>query len=367
MFEMKNNINSIKKNASRIFLILMTVLSFTSCENEFDSDKKPNNSNNLPPEISSVSETREDKPVTQGVLEGSYIVRGKNLGTFTSITINDYPVLVSPALGTDGLIFIKIPENAPYVGQDNILKIENPAGYATYDFSLLTIDEFTEATVNGVKVVNIIGGDFTDTKSVTFVSGSEETGDLVERPAEIISVSETMVTAAVPSGVEQAYIYVETTRGAVAQSDSYGFSYSIYIDELHSEWSIGGWGGSQDLASTEQALGQYSIKSVREGWAGLTFTVPNIRFDEYESITVSIYGTGASGDTVTLAINDFDGGAEQQELVLVPGEWTKFVIPLNDFYPTGGAPDKITRLDFQESSNTGQAQYIFYVDDFGFL
>ena len=127
------------------------------------------------------------------------------------------------------------------------------------------------------------------------------------------------------------------------------------------------WGGTFDVQATDPALGQYSIQSVREGWSGLTFLPPNIAFDEYDSITVSIYGTGAPGDSVTLAINDFDGSASHQQLVLVPGQWTKFVIPLSDFYPNGGEPDTIFRLDFQESSNTGQAQYIFYVDDFGFL
>src|SRR5690606_18113968 len=231
----------------------------------------------------------------------------------------------------DNLAFVRVPAGAPYIDQPNIMRLETLGGVVEYDFSLLTIEGFTEETVDGVKLVHLMGGDFTDTSSVTFVSGSEEDGNLVEAPATIVSISQTVVTVEVPSGVEQAFIYLATSRGAVAQSESYGFSYSIYIDELNPEWTTSEWGGTHDLASTEVALGQFSIKSIREGWSGLTF-LPNITvpFDEYDSITVSIYGTGAAGDSVTLAINDFDGGATHQNLVLVPGQWTKYTIPLSN-------------------------------------
>lgn len=353
------------KSLFSYFFIWIGLLA-TSCDSEFnDSSSIPRNTE--PPKITSVSTAIEDEVVSQGVLENTYIIRGESLGSTLKIYFNGYQTSFNPALITDNVIFVTIPEEAPYVGQANILRVETLYGAAEYDFSLLTITGFTEETVNGVKLVHLMGGDFTDTESVTFVSGSEEAGNLVELEATIVSVSETLVTVEVPAGVEQAYIYLATTRGAVAQSESYGFSYAIYIDELNAEWSVDGWGGTQDLFSTEQALGLYSIKSVREGWSGLTFWAPNIPFNDYEAITVTIYGTGAPGDSVTLAINDFDGAASHQNLELVPGQWTKFVIPLSDFYPNGGTPDSIFRLDFQESSNTGLAQYIFYVDDFGFL
>ncbi|WP_373056529.1 hypothetical protein [Zunongwangia sp. H14] len=345
-------------------LLLALVFSTVSCESEFDVDEIEGG--NEPPVIESVSEVQEDIPVTQGVLENTYIVRGKNFATLTEIYINGMRAGFNPALTTDNLTFVTIPEEAPYVGQENKLRFVNLAGESSYDFSLLTIEDFTEATTeDGIKTVTLTGGDFTETSSVLFVSGTEEAGNLVERPAEILSVSETEVTVAVPDGVEQAYIYVETARGAVAQSDSYGFSYSIYIDSLNEDWTMSQWGGTYDLQVTNPALGQYSIQSVREGWSGLTFnpTTP-ISFTEYDAITVSIYGTGDPGDMVNVALNDF---AATVGVELVPNQWTKFVIPLSDFYPNGGAPATITRIDFQEASNTGKPQYIFYVDDFGFL
>ena len=358
---------SLKLNNLFLLLLLLGIsVGVVSCENEFETEGS-NTGANEPPVINSVSEAREDVPVTQGVLENTYIIRGKNFSSLTEIYFNGVRTGFNPALTTDTLTFATIPENAPYVGQTNTLQMVNLYGSAEYDFSLLNIEEYTEATIDGVKTVTLIGGDFSETTSVTFVSGSEEEGNLVEREAEILSISETEVTVEVPSGVEQAYIYLETARGAVAQSDSYGFSYSIYIDELNPDWEMSQWGGTYDLETTEPALGQYSIQSVREGWSGLTFIAPDIPFDEYEAITVSLYGTGDPGDSVILAINDFDGNASHQQIELLPGEWKKVVIPLSSFYPNGGEPATIFRLDFQESSNTGKAQYVFYVDDFGFL
>ncbi|WMI68595.1 hypothetical protein [Mangrovimonas sp. YM274] len=346
-------------------VMIIAALQLTSCENDFKDAPTPDASE--PPVITSVSEVSEDVVVTQGVLNSTYIIRGEYLGSLLKVYFNGYQTGFNPALVTDNVAFVTVPEQAPYVNQPNILRLETLGGSVEYDFSLLTITDFTEETVDGVKLVHLMGGDFTDTATVTFVSGTEEDGNLVELEAEIVSIAPELVTVKVPDGVEQAYIYLATTRGAVARSDSYGFSYSIYIDDLHPDWTVGEWGGTHELYSTEHAIGQYSIKCIREAWSGFTFWVPNIPFDEYDAITVSVYGTGAPGDTVTLAINDFDGAATHQPIQLIPGEWNKVVIPLSDFYPNGGAPSSIFRLDFQESSNTGLAQYIFYIDDFGFL
>lgn len=350
-------------SVSRYLMVAFLTAVLWSCENEFK--KEDTEPNTAPPQITSVSEAREDVAVTQGVLGATYIIRGQNLSSLVSVHFNGVQSGFNPALLTDQIAFVRVPEEAPYVDQPNIMRIETLGGVVEYDFSLLTIEGFTEETVNGVKVVNIMGGDFTDVSSVTFVSGSEEMGNLQERPAEIVSVSQTQVTAEVPSGVTQAFIYVQTSRGAIAQSESYGFTYSIYIDELNADWSTGEWGGTHDLASTEVALGQFSVKSVREGWAGLTFWPDNadVNFSDYQSISVQIYGVGDIV-SVNLALNDFESLVTLQ---LEPGEWKKFVIPLSDFYPNGGAPDEIWRIDFQESSNTGLSQYVFYIDDFGFL
>lgn len=356
-------INNIRTSLGNLALALLAVFALAACENEFKSDDAEPST--APPEVTSVSEAREDKVVTQGVLGSTYIIRGKNLNSMVSIQFNGHDAGFNPALLTNEIAFVTVPEEAPFLDQPNVMRIETLGGVIEYDFSLLTIEGFTEETLSGSKVVNLMGGDFRDVSKVTFVSGSEETNDLVEREATIVSVSQTQVTAEVPAGVTQAFIFLETSRGAVAQSDSYGFSYSIYIDGLNEDWQTSEWGGTHDLASQEVALGQTSIKSIREAWSGLTFLPENadINFADYQSVTVQIYGAGDI-KSVNLALNDF---AAQVTLTLTPGEWTKFTIPLSDFYPNGGAPDEIFRMDFQESSNTGLPQYIFYVDDFGFL
>ncbi len=358
------NINYIKKNLKGFFLTIVAVVSLTSCNNEFTSDDPTFGGTPSAPIITSVSEAREDVVVTQGVLESTYIIRGENLATLSKVYFNGYQASVNTAFVTDNVAFVTVPEDAPYVGQANIMRIETLGGILDYDFSLLTIEEFTEEFIGAVKVVNIIGGDFSDTSTVTFVSGNEDEGTLVERQAEILSISETVVVAAVPDGVEQAFIFLETSRGAISQSDSYGFNYSIYIDSLHPDWTLGGWGGTFEDPSTEIALGASSVKSVREGWSGLTYSVDaGINLNDYQFLTVQLYGTGAVGDKVNLAFNDFETSVE---LELVPGVWTKYLIPISDWYPSG-APSSVTRLDFQEASNTGLVEYIFYVDDFGFI
>lgn len=356
-------INYIRINAIKFAVAILAVFALAACENDFKSDD--DEPTTAPPEVTSVSEAREDKEVRQGVLGSTYIIRGKNLSSMVSIEFNGFNAGFNPALLTDELAFVQVPEEAPFLDQANIMRVETLGGVIEYDFSLLTVESFTEETLNGVKVVNLMGGDFTDVAKVTFVSGSEETNNLEEREATIVSISQTQVTVEVPAGVTQAFIFVETSRGAVAQSESFGFSYSIYIDGLNADWQTSEWGGTHDLASSEVALGQSSIKSVREAWSGLTFVPENadIKFSDYQSVTVQIFGAGDT-KAVNLALNDF---ATQVTLQLTPGEWTKFTIPLSDFYPNGGAPDEIFRMDIQEASNTGLPQYIFYVDDFGFL
>lgn len=360
---MKNILLKMKANLPMMFLFL-GVFSLISCDSEFDVDR-PDTGGTAPPVIHSVSEAREDVEVTQGVLESTYIIRGENLSTLTEIYFNGTRAGFNPALGTDNLIFVTVPEEAPFVGQDNVLRLVNLAGSTEYDFSLLTITDFSEGTTEeGIKTVTLYGGDFSETSSVTFTSGTEEDGNLVEREAEILSVSETEVTVAVPAGIEQAFIYLETSRGAVAQSDSYGFNYSIFIDQLNEDWTMSQWGGTFDVQNTDPALGEFSIKSTREAWSGLTFLPSTpISWNAYNTLTVSIYGT-APDQKINVAINDFNGVVL---ISTVQGQWTKFNIPLSSFYPNGGAPAVINRIDFQEASNTGSAQYIFYVDDFGFL
>ena len=353
------------------FLILfMAAVSFTSCESEFDVDELEGG--NEPPVVTSVSEAQEDIPVTQGVLENTYIIRGENFSSLTEIWINGVRAGFNPALTTDNLTFTTIPENAPFVGQENKLRLVNLAGETTYDFSLLTIEDFTEATTEeGVSTVTLIGGDFTETTKVTFTSGTEEDGNLIENEATILSVSETEVTVEVPSGVEQAFIYLETAGGAVAQSESYGFSNPIFIDELNENVNFdGSWNGSQDPQATEQALGEFSIKRTYTQWGGLqlTFTEP-ISTDDFSALLLKVYG-GSNASILRISFNGLNNDNIGKQITVEEGQWNTFALQLNDSeFWGGGAPhDQIESIVIQElSGNANAAEWIYYFDDLGFI
>ncbi|MEM9338010.1 MAG: hypothetical protein AAGA66_04730 [Bacteroidota bacterium] len=344
------------------FIALAAMMVMTSCENEFKADEISPNTN--PPTVLSISTILEDQEVTQGVLQGSYMVRGENLSSLVSIQINGLEASFNPALLTDGLTFVNIPVNTPLTGS-NTMRIETLGGVTEVDFPLLRITGFTENVVGGVKVVELEGVGFSYAPSVSFQTGSAALGNLVVRESNVVSFTDTTIVAEVPDGVIQAFITVSTERGATDVSDSYGFSLPLFTDELSAGWEVAGWGGSQEPSATEQALGTASIKSVREAWSGLTLNPEvGVDFNEYEFISVQIYG-GTNATRVKLALNgDFESGLE---LDITPDSWNQFVIRLTDFYLSGTEPDEITRIDFQEFSGSGESEYIFYVDDLGFL
>ncbi|GGK53477.1 MULTISPECIES: hypothetical protein [Flavobacteriaceae] len=351
------------------FLILFSVGFFiTSCENEFADDKVSHSTK--PPVITSVSEAREDTPVQQGVLENVYYIRGEALSSVVSIKYNGYEAGFNPVFVSDDLIISKIPEGAPYISDSNTLTIETLYGVVNYDFSLLSLEEFTEEIVDGKSAVILHGGDFTDVNRVIFQSGTEETGDLVEKEATIMSVSQTEVVVEVPAGIVQAFIYVFTSRGAIVQSASYGFNYPMFTDELSPGWEIGGWDGDNALSSAI-ALGSTSIeRSATANWGGLTFTPGDdsetLFWGDYRTVSFQIYSANSSTKRVKLAFNDFSNA--EFYLTLVPNQWTKFVLPLSGFYPAGTAPETITRIDFQMAAEDGDAgPYLYYLDQFGFI
>lgn len=348
-------------------LIVFTLLGLgNSCTNEFNESDFPIDQSTEPPIIISVSEAREDTPVQQGVLENVYYIRGEHLGSLTSIKYNGYEAGYNPVYVTDNLIISQIPEEAPYLNGINKLRIETLYGVTEYDFSLLTITEFTEEIIDGKSAVILHGGDFSEVNRVLFVSGTEEAGNLVEREATIMqAVTQTNVVVEVPAGVVQAFIYV-FSRGAVVQSASYGFNYPIFTDALNG-WTIGGWDGSQELSS-EIALGSTSIKRESLNWGGLTLfpeeDAEDLVVADYRTVSFQIYPANSETTRVNLAFNDF---SVIHEVDLIPGQWNKLVIPLNEIFPAGTAPETITRIDFQEASGSTSPPFLFYLDNFGFI
>ncbi|MEL7148998.1 MAG: hypothetical protein AAFO69_21675, partial [Bacteroidota bacterium] len=328
----KNTINQI----GQFGLALMVLITFVACENDFDGgDDDPNTK---PPSITSVSEVQEDVEVTQGVLEGTYILRGENLSSMISVSFNGQAAGFNPALLTDEIAFVKVPEETPLLDQSNVMRIETLGGVVEVDFPILHIEEFTETTRDGVKVVVLQGAGFDNDPKVTFVSGSEALGNLVERAATVVSVSDTEIVAEVPSGITQAFIFVETSRGAIAQSASYGFVLAAYLDELNTDFAVEGWGGDEDYASTEVALGETSIKKTYQQWAGLKWRIGSpISTRDFSTMVIKIYG-GTNASRLRISFNDLNNNDIGYVVEVKEGEWNSFSLPLKDEQFWDGAP-----------------------------
>jgi len=99
-----------------------------------------------------------------------------------------------------------------------------------------------------------------------------------------------------------------------------------------------------------KAFGEFSIKSQSDLFGAISlFTVDpeGIDITSYESVSIQIYSENSN--KLKFALNDFSNTDPEFFIDLVPGQWNKFVIKLDDFYPKGGRPDKLFRIDLQES------------------
>ncbi|UOB16745.1 hypothetical protein [Abyssalbus ytuae] len=356
---------------------LIPVLSFqlfsTSCENEFN-DPESFDINTNPPVITSIAEARENTPVEQGVLENIYYIKGKNLGSITSLKYNGYEAGFNPVFVTDNLIISTIPAEAPAVSEINKVRVQTPYGVAEYDFRLLTIESFETGNDGTSDIVTLYGGDFSALEKVIFFSGSEENNNLVETEAEVVDYGAGFITVRVPEGTTQAFIRVNTTLGASTVSESYGFNFPLFVDSINPDWHIDGWNNDGSGVTDEVAIGQYSVKANLVGWGGLNFQVNDddhnlgAKFDNYSTLVFKAYATEANQQLV-LDVNDGEVHWDGENAIEIsnpdygwePGDWTPVEIKLSDLYPGGTEPTTIWRMYFQIEQGT------FYIDDMGFL
>jgi hypothetical protein len=125
-------------------------------------------------------------------------------------------------------------------------------------------------------------------------------------------------------------------------------------------WTGNGWGGTKDVASTEQA--RSGTKSVKINYTSGGYGVPwqlgggNISLGGYKSLKVSIYGgAGSNGKSVNIGFNEKDGKTVQ----VVEGQWTDFDIPLSQI----SADATLTHLYFKNYSASGD--FTIYIDNLG--
>lgn len=222
------------------------------------------------------------------------------------------------------------------------------------------IDINANVTITGTNLDLVASVSFSDT-----VAGKTRTVTTFE------SQSPTQIVVKVPTGSSSGKLTfgIKNSTLTVKSSALLGVNgfppppIILYNDALTSTWNGwigGGWGGTKDLASTEQA--KSGTKSAKIAYDASGYGVPlqlggaNIALDGYTTLKLSIYGgAGSDGKSVNIGFNEQDG----KTVTLVEGQWNDFAIPLSQI----STATTLTHLYIKKYSSGGA--YTIYVDDLG--
>ena len=208
------SISNFPKKTIHLIFILLSILFLDSCGSD-DAIIPP-----MPPEITEISNA-EGELVEQGVIGETYNIHGLNFNNVTSITFNGYEINLNEVVINNELIQVVIPENTPYLDQDNTIVVTTNDGSFSIDFSLLTIENITTETIDGYNVVYINGGDFASLEEVIIDPSSTEENDEIN--AVIFEFDSSKITISRPEGISQAMIIVKTSLGAIVSYGPYSF------------------------------------------------------------------------------------------------------------------------------------------------
>ncbi|MEB0262211.1 MULTISPECIES: IPT/TIG domain-containing protein [unclassified Mucilaginibacter] len=310
-----------------------------------------------------------DSTVTNGKLNNQYAILGENLLTTNAVLFNGASVYFNPALITDKVIIITIPDGTPFgPSQSNKLTVVTKYGKVDFDFSIQqpppSVTNFNPLAAGSGDIVTINGKIFNGVTGVKFD----------DVPAEIVGTpTNTQIRVKVPAGVVQSYIYVTTPGGTAKSVSSFGFKYIIYDDVLSAGWGGQGSGGYDGYGSTRKynstehpKRGANAIAvtvdngygALQLGYGGATL---NVTTAGLKSLKFSIYGGAGfkAGDRVQVVINGNYGKAYPVEVTV--GAYTDYTIKLSDL----GDPATISEITFQTLGVA--APGTFYVDDLGFI
>ena len=310
-----------------------------------------------------------DSTVTSGKLNNQYAIIGTNLATTSAVLFNGSSVYFNPALVTDNVIIIVVPDGTPFgPSQTNKLTIITKYGKVNFDFSIdqppPSITSFDPLAASSGDIVTIKGTVFDGVISVKF---DDVTAEIIGTPTP------TLIQVKVPAGVVQSYIYVTTPGGTAKSAASFGFKYIVYDEVLSPGWGGQGSGGYDGYGSTRNykstdhpKRGANAIATTVDngygalqlGYGGATVDVNTLKLS---SIKLSIYGGAGfkAGDRVQVVINNAYGNAVAIEVK--PGVYTDYTIPLSQL----GNPANITDITMQTLGVGAPAT--FYVDDLGFI
>ena len=310
-----------------------------------------------------------DSTVLNGKLNNQYAIIGENLLTTSAVLFNGSSVYFNPALVTDKVIIITIPDGTPFgPSQTNKLTVVTKYGRVDFDFGIQqpppSITSFDPLAAGAGDIVTINGKIF---DGVTAVKFDDVVAQIVGTPTA------TQIQVRVPVGVVQSYIYVTTPGGTTKSPTSFGFKYIIYDDILSPGWGGQGSGGYDGYGSTRK---YNSTEHPKRGVNAIATTVDNgygalqlgyggatlsVTASGLKSLKFSIYGGAGfkAGDRVQIVINGNYGKAYAVEVT--PGAYTDYTVNLSDL----GAPETISEITFQTLGVA--APGTFYIDDLGFI
>lgn len=337
-------------NILGIISIFAIILSAFSCSDDDDVSGNP-------VQIYSVSLAKNDSAVTVGYKNNYYIIRGKGFNTTKKVLFNGAQADLNLTMVTGTTIIVQIPDDTPILNASNKIEVITSAGTATYDFTVSVepiIYNFVSNNISAGDQVKIYGKYFIDVQKVYF--GSAQVTNFT------VNDDATIITATVPSGVENKdYCKVTTLGGTATSSQRVGSGF--YDDYLASGVSEGGWGYTSSLTNTSFVnTGAYSIQCAYQGgWNGYCFYLPSVSTAGIKAIRISLKSTIADSK-VKICINDWSIYSDANTVKTLTTDWQSFVIPLSSF--TNSVPSSLSMIGIQEfSGNTNT----IYIDDVGYV
>lgn len=345
------------------FLLVGGMMLFSSCEEK---------ESGAPPIIDYVRIIARDSMTHSGDRYEYYAIIGQNLASTTEVYFSGVKAALNATMVRDDNIIISIPGGAPFPGPNTLstVKVITLFGEAQLEFEIeqpvADIQNFSPAVaVAGEKVV-ITGAYFKGLEKVSFVDAVTDVATDAEVTSYVVDevTGAEVITVVVPEGIGVSYIAVTTASGTGYSASTFGFNYSVFTDGVPEGWNQAGWSGTTVWDNGEPVKsGLYSAKhSYTGGWGGFQITHEGFSLAPYTTLKVSLYGgPNTEGKLTQIYITETPGGPSTPfELVLHEGIWTDYEIPLSAI----GNPAQVSELVIQDK---GQAPYIMFVDDLGFI
>lgn len=270
--------------------------------------------------------------------------------TFVSRSLTELVVTV-PQNAKTGLLVISTGGTEPVdIETETELTVTLPS---ITSFSPNPIERGTNLTITGTDLDLTMGVLFKGIADpiTTFVSQTET--ELIITVPELANKGKISLVAFSSVVVESA----EDLKFIGDLPDLEPLGYAMYEDALVNGWQSWGWGGTIDLASSDNVRdGLLSVKKGLDGgWGAFRLhSDAGIATAGYTEITFSIYGSpGTAGKTFNLNAN----WGNAYSVAVEEGKWVEFKVPISAL----GNPGTINDLVMQETGWSGTV----YIDHVG--